>query len=783
MPVLGALGIVAAFGGSIAQGLAAGAAIAPTSLGFSSQLLSDTGLLSLPLGRLIAAAAVLDDVMSLVLLAEVQAISDDSASTWDIVFPVIGSLGAIAVGCLLVWAVNAHAGHLEQLAEAVRDVLPSSAPSTPSASQRNTAATAASQYTTSLPPSRGGSLKPSASIEATPPTQYIAPRGSWAPGSRATIAPAQQVLQLPAPASGRVDANSTMETVQLEGGVGTAVSEIVTNTSATSGVSVASRASTVQIVHHAAVPVTADASVTMQTVSPGFPVASTGNGSFSNPRTSSVRMHTITLPSDATATNSMPQTATFGTAAGTSTAAANQMTQDEAPAAERIDSAEALRTAAAVTPVARHELRPLPGGGRPALSVSDHFSTHDGMATMDSMQHGNIIPVAHTRTGDGSSDSPWNTGNDLTASSAIASQHRSQLRSGPKAPAPRLGLELQAVSSGVEGQEGEEVVTEEQLSTASAAVQNLPKGRSGEGAAGTQDQLPHPRPPPVRIREEVVTMHSEASIVLPASSSGGQESSERSLCAGGSPPVNTISLPDTPGSTLEYSVPKRASISLAVMRLSTINSESNMLTRTADSDALAAASQRALRLMSSLEEDQAISVGRVMLVALFALAVVMATACSAVRSSDLMGVFLAGLAFSGSNAVRAAWKQHVHVFVPWGSALFFACTVGFAVPPVSTLFTAGALLRGLCLLAVAVGGKLLLGLWAYPLQASNAMLLGWAMNGRGEFSFLITQQAVESGLLGEDLAGGVVWAVVLSTVVAPVGFRYVARKAGLRKRE
>ena len=165
--------------------------------------------------------------------------------------------------------------------------------------------------------------------------------------------------------------------------------------------------------------------------------------------------------------------------------------------------------------------------------------------------------------------------------------------------------------------------------------------------------------------------------------------------------------------------------------------------------------------------------GACLLFLMCCLATGMAAACSAVRSSDLLGVFLAGLAFSRSDATKQAWESHVHPFVGWGSALFFSCTVGFAVPPVRSLFTPGALGQGAALFLAAVAGKLALGVWAPPpLAWGPAMLLGWAMNGRGEFSFLIARQAVQAGLLSPATAGGVVWAVVLSTLLAPIGFHY-----------
>lgn len=58
--------------------LAVGAALSPTSLGFTAQLLGEAGQLTTPIGQLICTAAVIDDVLSLLLLAEVQALGDDN---------------------------------------------------------------------------------------------------------------------------------------------------------------------------------------------------------------------------------------------------------------------------------------------------------------------------------------------------------------------------------------------------------------------------------------------------------------------------------------------------------------------------------------------------------------------------------------------------------------------------------------------------------------------------------------------------------------------------------
>ena len=57
--------------------LSVGASLSPTSLGFSAQLLGEVGELTTPIGQLICTAAVIDDVLSLLLLAEVQALGDE----------------------------------------------------------------------------------------------------------------------------------------------------------------------------------------------------------------------------------------------------------------------------------------------------------------------------------------------------------------------------------------------------------------------------------------------------------------------------------------------------------------------------------------------------------------------------------------------------------------------------------------------------------------------------------------------------------------------------------
>lgn len=90
---------------SLKAAFASGAAIAPTSLGVTARLLEEAGELHTHLGRLISIAAVVDDVISLVLLAQVLAVAAEHPGVWDLLNPVVYSAlfigGALAVAVVL----------------------------------------------------------------------------------------------------------------------------------------------------------------------------------------------------------------------------------------------------------------------------------------------------------------------------------------------------------------------------------------------------------------------------------------------------------------------------------------------------------------------------------------------------------------------------------------------------------------------------------------------------------------------------------------------------------
>ena len=75
--------------------LAVGACLAPTSMGISLKVLQDGGVLGTPTGQLIIAAAVMDDVIALVLLSELEALKNPTPVNF--VVPIASSLAFIVL--------------------------------------------------------------------------------------------------------------------------------------------------------------------------------------------------------------------------------------------------------------------------------------------------------------------------------------------------------------------------------------------------------------------------------------------------------------------------------------------------------------------------------------------------------------------------------------------------------------------------------------------------------------------------------------------------------------
>merc|ERR1719382_1454853 len=75
--------------------IAVGACFAPTSMGIALNVLKKAKLLNTPTGQLIIAAAILDDVMALIILTEIQALSNPTIMA--IALPLIVRIGYLAI--------------------------------------------------------------------------------------------------------------------------------------------------------------------------------------------------------------------------------------------------------------------------------------------------------------------------------------------------------------------------------------------------------------------------------------------------------------------------------------------------------------------------------------------------------------------------------------------------------------------------------------------------------------------------------------------------------------
>merc|ERR1712093_548236 len=97
--------LFSAMGFGVMEGLACGSALASTGIGFTLTLMKDLDLLATPLGQLVAAAAMIDDVSSMVLLAILQGatsiVQTGEADAMAMVKPVIASAGLFVASIII----------------------------------------------------------------------------------------------------------------------------------------------------------------------------------------------------------------------------------------------------------------------------------------------------------------------------------------------------------------------------------------------------------------------------------------------------------------------------------------------------------------------------------------------------------------------------------------------------------------------------------------------------------------------------------------------------------
>ena len=161
-------------------------------------------------------------------------------------------------------------------------------------------------------------------------------------------------------------------------------------------------------------------------------------------------------------------------------------------------------------------------------------------------------------------------------------------------------------------------------------------------------------------------------------------------------------------------------------------------------------------------------------------AVGLVAACTASGASPLLGAFSAGLCFCTLSSIRQIWRQQVKRVQAWLVRLFFAASVGFAMP--ISLFRSPRVWRNAVILYFCTWGKLVAGLSAEPLLLPEACSLAFAMATLGEFSFILgTVAHTELRVLSLQNYASVTLAVLLTTIVSPTllawSLDWMARRA------
>eukprot|EP00600_Ochromonadales_sp_CCMP1393_P001702 CAMPEP_0174985228 /NCGR_PEP_ID=MMETSP0004_2-20121128/18219_1 /TAXON_ID=420556 /ORGANISM="Ochromonas sp., Strain CCMP1393" /LENGTH=888 /DNA_ID=CAMNT_0016237841 /DNA_START=139 /DNA_END=2805 /DNA_ORIENTATION=- len=137
--------------------------------------------------------------------------------------------------------------------------------------------------------------------------------------------------------------------------------------------------------------------------------------------------------------------------------------------------------------------------------------------------------------------------------------------------------------------------------------------------------------------------------------------------------------------------------------------------------------------------------------------------------SSLLGAFAAGMLFSNVPRSAIIWSRQFKRGVAFLMKIFFAATVAFSIP-LSTLFTAEAVWKGLIIGAIpCLLSKLCSGVFV----GAERWVIGVAMMARGEFAYLVADQAFSEEQLTKVGYSVVVWALLWATMIAPVAFGHV----------
>ena len=144
--------------------------------------------------------------------------------------------------------------------------------------------------------------------------------------------------------------------------------------------------------------------------------------------------------------------------------------------------------------------------------------------------------------------------------------------------------------------------------------------------------------------------------------------------------------------------------------------------------------------------------------------------------SHLLGAFLAGLLYSRVPRTYYLWQTQLKQSVSWLLRLFFSATVAFSIP-IDIMFSLEAIWKGLIVMFICVISKLLSTM---HLDKKDRWIVGFALVGRGEFSYLIAEFSLQQNIIDKELYSIIVWGLLLSTIISPIMLQYLVKKDGAR---
>ena len=154
---------------------------------------------------------------------------------------------------------------------------------------------------------------------------------------------------------------------------------------------------------------------------------------------------------------------------------------------------------------------------------------------------------------------------------------------------------------------------------------------------------------------------------------------------------------------------------------------------------------------------------------LFISTFVLIPACHWAGSSHLLGAFLSGLMFCTDHTIHHVWSHQIKRILYWMLRVFFACTIGFAIP-IKEFTNAKVISRGLIYCVCAVG-KIVTGFFGRPLNKKEFLTIGFSMSAWGEFAFIIATASYEEGTIDKESFSAVLLAVLLSVIISPYCLR------------